>query len=622
VVARGLITDNVKASFERAEYMKQGIRIDQIEVPVSANPPGSPPHYFSDVVADLLGRLGYRYVALNPGSSFRGLHDSLVNYHRNIQPKILLCTHEEIAVSLCHGYAKTARRPALAICHNLVGLMHASMAIYDSWCDRTPMLILGGAGPANPIGRRWIDFTHSANTQGELVRAFVKWEDEPTTPEAAIHSILRGHRIATTPPMGPVYIALDKELQEKALDRILTIPDVTLPRYQAPPPIFANPDEVARAADALLAARMPLIVGGQLNYDPAATAALVELVEAVGAAYIDHNSYISFPVAHPANLNGDPAIMREADVVLAADVIDIADLLGLYGDEEGRRPASPPIKDAVIDLSLNDFAIRSWSRHGGEIAPADLRLMADPITGVQQLLKTVRARLNDRALAERIERRRKDLAARHEALRMRQKTEAAERAREPGVSRSRLVDMLWQAVRDKPAVLAGRALKGWPEGIWEFGAGGEYVGWSVGGGIGYGPGAAVGAALAAHERGQFPVAILGDGDMVMSAAALWTAVHYRIPLLAVIDNNRSFGNDEEHQRKVARYRERPLENAWIGTAMFDPEIDFATISRGFGAWAAGPIESAQDFETALHRAVEEVARGGVAVIDVRTERPS
>jgi len=601
--------------------MSDKMKIDSIEVPAGSGSAKSGPQYFSDVVAELLGRLDYRYVTLNPGSSFRGLHDSIVNYHRNTTPKVLLCTHEEIAVSFAHGYAKTARRPALAICHNLVGLMHASMAIYDSWCDRTPMLILGGSGPANPIGRRWIDFTHSANTQGEIVRPFVKWEDEPTTPESAIHSILRGHRIATTPPMGPVYISIDKELQEMALDQVPTIPDVNLARYQAPPAMYANPAEVARAADALMSARMPLIVAGQLNYDPEATAVLTALVEATGAAYLDHNAYISFPVGHPANLNGDAAIMREADVVLAIDILDIPDLVGLYGDEEGRRPASPPVKDAVIDLSLNDLAIRSWSRHGGEIAPADLRLVADPVAGMRQLIEAIKTRATDLSSTALIEKRRADLAARHDTLRARQRDEVATRAKETNVTRSRLVDMLWDATKGRPSVLAGRALKGWPEGVWDVGSGGEYVGWSVGGGIGYGPGAAVGAALAAHERGQFPVAILGDGDTVMSAAALWTAVHYRIPLLAVIDNNRSFGNDEEHQRKIARQRERPLENAWIGTAMFDPEIDFATVSRGFGAWAAGPIETARDLEQALRKGVAEVDKGGVAVIDVRTVRP-
>ncbi|MGH7906996.1 MAG: thiamine pyrophosphate-dependent enzyme, partial [Candidatus Binataceae bacterium] len=309
------------------------------------------------------------------------------------------------------------------------------------------------------------------------------------------------------------------------------------------------------------------------------------------------------------------------DVVLAIDVPDAADLMGAYGDDEGRRPKTAPPEQMVIDLSLNDFAISAWSHAGGDIAPADIRLLADPIIGIRQLLAAIRAHSQEQSIRSRIQARSGEIAARHNALRKRQREEAAARAGESGISRTRLVDALWEALEKRPAVLAGRSLKGWPEGVWEFSAAGEYLGWSGGGGIGYGPGAAAGAALAVHERGQFPVAILGDGDMAMAAGALWTAVHYRIPLLAVIDNNRSFMNDEEHQRKVARQRERPLANAWIGTAMFDPEIDFAALSRAYGAWAQHPIENARELPSALRQAIKEVDEGGVAVVDVRTVRP-
>jgi len=596
------------------------IKTMEIEQPAGLGGARPQPQFVSDAIADVLGALGYEYVTLNPGSSFRGLHDSLVNYHRNRTPKVMLCSHEEIAVAFAHGYAKAAQRPGLAICHNLVGLMHGSMAIYDAWCDRTPMLILGGAGPADPNWRRWIDFTHSANTQGELVRAFVKWEDEPATPAAAISSIIRGHRIATTPPCGPVYIALDKILQETALAAPLQIPDLSLPRYAAPALIYADPRAVGQAAEALLGAKMPVVAAGSLSYDPRATRELVALVEAIGGAYVDTLNHVSFPSVHPQNLNGDGRVMKEADVVLAIDVLDVPDLVGMYGDEEGRRPASLPAV-TVIDLSLNDFAFRSWSHVGGDLSPADIRLLADPIAGMSQLIEAVKARAQDGKIGAQIKSRIGEISARHRSLRAHQAEEAAVRAKEPGVSRSRLVDMTWEAVRGRDCVLSGRSLKGWPEGVWDFKGVGEFLGANVGGGIGYGPGAAVGAAIATHEQGKFPIVILGDGDMVMAAGALWTAVHYRIPMLAIIDNNRSFMNDEEHQRKMARHRERPLENAWIGTAMFDPEVDFATVSRGFGAWAKGPIESAQDLAPALKEAIAEVDKGGVAVIDVRTVRP-
>jgi thiamine pyrophosphate-dependent acetolactate synthase large subunit-like protein len=598
----------------------RGITARQVERPAGIGPARSRPQYFSDLVTELLGALGYNWVSLTAGASYRGLHDSLVNYHGNQQPQMLNCTHEEIAVALAHGYAKaTGGGPALVILHDLVGVMHAPMALYNAWCDRMPLLILGGSGPSDPAMRRPIEFVHSANTQGDLVHQVVKWHDEPSTQAAVIDAILRGHRIANTPPCGPVYISVDTHLQEQPLSPALSLPDPRLGRFAPPPPLYPDPAAVEKAAEILLSARLPIVVGGSLSYRSEAGALLVELVETLGGAYLDDSNFISFPTRHPLNLSGDTAVMKEADVLLMVDVPDVGATLGLYADAEGRRTAAPSGQQ-VIALSLAELAVNSWSYYGGETPPADIRLLADPIAGMRRLLAVLKAQVAAPEIATRLARRREEMARRHQALAARYREAEAARAASRELSNSHLVDLVWEAVKGRPCTLSGRNLTGWPQGVWEFNRVGEYLGNNAGGGVGYGPGGAVGAALAAQEKGKFPVAIIGDGDMVMAAGAMWTAAHYRIPLLVVISNNRSFGNDEAHQRRMARYRERPVENAWIGTAMIDPEIDYAAISRGFGAWAKGPITSVAQCRTALREAVAEVERGGVAVVDVRTVR--
>lgn len=171
----------------------------------------------SDVVVDLLKAFEIEYVAINPGATFRGLHDSLVNYGGNHAPEIILCTHEEIAVALAHGYARASGKPMGAAVHNVVGLQHASMAIYNAWADRLPVIVMGGTGPMDTANRRpWIDWVHTALVQGNLVRDFVKWDDQPASVEAVPDSFIRAYRLATTDPMGPVYICYDGDVQEKS----------------------------------------------------------------------------------------------------------------------------------------------------------------------------------------------------------------------------------------------------------------------------------------------------------------------------------------------------------------------------------------------------------------------
>ena len=224
------------------------------EAPVNLPANSARRNIYSDAMVELLGRLDIDYVFLLPGSSYRGLHDSLVNYGRNHKPKMVLTTHEQIAVSMAHGYAKATGRIGVCILHDLVGLMNGSMGVYNAFGDHAPVLILGGSGPLDPADRRWIDWLHCASTQADIVKNYVKWTEEPTTPQWHLDAIAKAHKVALTAPRGPVYVTLDCGIQEQKIDGALTMPD---PKYFQPaPPVAANPDALAAAADALLNSKL------------------------------------------------------------------------------------------------------------------------------------------------------------------------------------------------------------------------------------------------------------------------------------------------------------------------------------------------------------------------------
>ncbi|MEE8516064.1 MAG: thiamine pyrophosphate-binding protein, partial [Alphaproteobacteria bacterium] len=577
------------------------------------------PQFASDAMADVLNGLGFKYAFLNPGSSYRGLHDSLVNYNRNRQPQAVLCHHEDIAVHMAQGYAKATQRSSLSILHDLVGLMHGTMGVYNAFCDRTPVVVLGGSGPSDPKLRRGIDYLHSANVQGQLVRPFVKWDDEASTAEGVLESIVRANKIASTWPKGPVYVSVDAGVQEEKLNGPIAIPDTKLSCNQAPEPPAANDAVVERCADILINAKNPVITGGRIMYRPEATKPLVQLVELIGASYVEDRNCTCMPTNHPQNLTGDSTVVGKADVILAVDSMDVTMIVDGYSSRVRGQTGAGAGRTKIIDLSLNEFAGRSWSRVGGKLAPTTEQMLGDPVIGLKQLVDAVKTKLARKrgakaAITARINR----IAKAQARMAKRQQSTLKKRWSEAPLSPHRFAHEIHEAVKRKPTLLAVRGHRAWPAGIWQFKGCGSNLGHSGGGGVGYGPGALVGAALAARDDGRYPVGILGDGDFQMAAGALWTAVHMRVPILCIINNNTSWYNDEQHQVEVAGMRGRPKENAWIATTTREPDIDPGSIARGYGCWAGDPVTDPDEFGPALKRAMAEVENGAVAVLDVRT----
>ena len=602
--------------------------ISETPVNLPANQPQA--EYGSDLIAELIGSLGHEYIFLTPGSSFRGVHDSLVNHTKNHKPKIILVAHEEIAVAMAQGYCKATGKPAMAFLHDLVGIQHATMAFYNAMADRMPVVVLGGSGPADPAQRRKTDWIHSANTQCDIVKDVTKWTDEPITLQGCLDSIARAQRIATSAPCSPTYVSVDVLVQESNIPEGVSLPDVKTPRYLPAPPVAAPRESISSAVEALINAEWPLILGGRVGYDKATTPVMTELVEILGAAYQDGHDIICMPSNHPQNLNASfgrtkaegeykKMLMAKTDVVLCVDCLDISNNIGAY---EGARGAGEEVaagKMTVIDLSMNDFTIQHWTHIGGPLHPVDIQVQADGLYGLKQISAEIKRRAEEKPpwLAKAKDRR-AEVAMMHDKLRLSQLEAMKLKWDQVPIYLPRMTAELFNVVKEKDWLLAARNYRAWYDGIWEFDGAGQFMSNSIGGGIGYGPGGIIGSALAGRDQGKFTVAIIGDGDFTMGPAAIWTAVHYKIPIMIVLHNNTSFGNDEEHQITLAYRRGRPAENAWIGQRMVGPEPDYCTIARGYGAWAEEPVRDPEELATAFKKAADVVEKGGVALVDVRT----
>jgi thiamine pyrophosphate-dependent acetolactate synthase large subunit-like protein len=581
---------------------------------------GPTPRYGSDLVVDLLRAVGVEHVALNPGATFRGLHDSLVNYGEGT-PELILTTHEEIAVALAHGYAKAKGRPMAAVVHDIVGLQHASMAIFNAFCDRAPILVLGATGPMDATRRRpWIDWIHTALVQGTQVRDYVKLDDQPASVGAIPESLLRAWRVARTEPQGPVYLCLDAGLQEQPLDGAPALPDVA--RFQPPAPPHGDPRALDDAADRLVDARFPVIVTESLGRRPEATGPLCRLAERLGAPLVDlggeYQGRPSVPGSHPLDMTGaHREIMREADVVLA---LDVSTFLGALGETDRTTREVRLLNDRtrVIAISLDDYAFRSWAHTFQSLAPVDLPIAADAALSLPQLLAAVEDRLKRDARAAERRARAERIAARHAAIRREwQDTARLERASVPLAS-SALAAEVWEVIKDEDWVLANGSGKGWARRLWDWRPERSYGG-SGGAGLGYGLPAALGVTLAHRGSGKVCVNLQADGDLLYVVSGLYTAAHHRLPLLTVMFNNRTYGNDEEHQDAVAKARGRPVENKVVGIRIDDPAPDFARIAQGFGVHGEGPIERVEAVGPALRRALRVVKdEGRPALVDVIT----
>jgi acetolactate synthase I/II/III large subunit len=566
----------------------------------------------SDVIVDLIKQYGFPYIALNPGASYRGLHDSLVNYGGN-NPPMLLCQHEKIAVQIAHGYAKATGKPMVAIVHDVVGLLHATMGIYYAYVDRAPIFVIGATGPMDESRRRpFIDWIHTANVQGEQVRHYVKWDYQPGSIEGVPDSFARAYGAMMTEPQGPIYMCYDAWLQEQPLTTTVAMPsraDATVPV-----PMAADPAAITKIADRLLAAKFPVLLAEYVGRHAEGFNHLVALAETVGAAVYDVNGRLNFPNRHKLNLSMDKSVFRNADLILSLDTRDWEKPTHII--DRTKRATQPlyPANCEMIELGFGDIGLSKWSMDFTRMPNSSLRVLGDTLTAIPELTKLCKNRVNWGAtLADRIAKRTAEISARHDALFAKWAEQSREDWDASPISLPRLAHEVWDAIKTEDWVLTACTLQDWALKLWDFDKPYRHAGRALGTGTQIG--VSLGVALAHRGTGRLVVDIQPDGDLMFDAGALWTAAKNNIPFLIVMYNNRAYYNDWEHQIHVAEHRGTPVERAHIGQDIVGPEPDFAKMAQSCGWYAEGPIEQPGDIAGALRRAIAKVKAGQPALVD-------
>ena len=571
----------------------------------------------SDVIVDLLHAYDLPYAAINPGASYRGLHDSIVNYGGNV-PVMMLCQHEETAVQIAHGYAKASGKPMVAILHNLVGLLHANMAVYYAYIDRVPVFIVGATGPMDETKRRpRIDWIHTAQSQGEAVRAYTKWDYQPHTIDGVPDAFARGYSVMMTEPRGPIYMCYDAWVQEQALDRDVAMPPAGAARV--PTRIAAEPGALEQAADLIAAAARPVIIAEYVGREPQGFHALVALAETAGIPVYDVDSRLNFPSRHPLNMSHAKDVFRDADLVLSLDTRDwekpTTELVSATREVTSIVPA-----DAKwIDIGFGDLGLSSWALDYQRLHYAHLQILADTTIAIPALTALLQTRVaKDAALRGRIESRTKDTAAKSAKLRETWARQAKEDWDASPIALPRLASEVWDAIKDEDWVLTAGTLEHWTRKLWDFDQPYRHPGRSLGTATQFG--ISLGVALAHRDEKRLVVDMQPDGDLMFDAGAMWVAAKHRIPLLVVMYNNRAYYNDWEHQIRMAKLRGTPVERAHIGMDLDDPAPDFAAMAKSMGWYAEGPFESPDGLQAALGRAIAEVKAGRPALLDTVTQR--
>jgi acetolactate synthase I/II/III large subunit len=581
----------------------------------SANPPEvdvlTTDRTGSDFMVDVLKSLGFDYICANPGSSFRGIHESVINYGGNKSPELITCCHEESAVAMAHGYAKVEGKPLGVLAHGTVGLQHASMAIYNAWCDRVPVYVMLGNQLDATMRRPGAEWAHSVQDAAAMVRDFTKWDDTPMSLPHFAESAVRGYKIAMTPPMAPVVLVLNAEMQERALGNDVKL---AIPKLAIPAPPQGDSGAVAELARLLVAAEHPVIVADRFARTPAAMQRLVELAETLHASVINQSGRMNFPSRHPLNQSGARAI-GDADLVLGLELSDFWGVVNSFRDQLTRtsRPMTKP-GTKFVSITTGDLYVRANYQDFQRYAEVDLAIAADAEATLPALIDAVKRMMTaDRKRT--LESRGAKLAEASSAALDRSRLEASYAWDASPVSTARLCAELWGQIRNEDWALVN-GTGGWAPRLWNFDKPYQWIGGSGGAGIGYGAPAAVGAALAHKRHGRLSVNIQTDGDLMYAPGVLWTAAHHHIPLLSVMHNNRAYHQELMHVQKMCNRHSRGIDRGRLGSELVDPPIDFAKVAQGFGVHAEGPITDPKDLGPAIARAIAVVKRGEPALVDV------
>ena len=574
-----------------------------------------------DFMVDVIKSLGFEYIASNPGSSFRGIHESIITYGGNKMPEFLTCCHEESSVAMAHAYFKAEGKPMAVLAHGTVGLQHAAMAIYNAYCDRVPIYILAGNTLDATLRRPGVEWQHSVQDGAAMLRDFIKWDDQPVSLPHFAESAVRAYKIAMTPPMMPVLVMIDGALQEDPIH-----PEIAgrlrIPRLTVATPPQGDSGAVAEAARLLVNAQNPVIIADRAARTPAGIALLIELAETLQAPVIDQGGRMNFPSRHPLNQShASRQLVTSADVVLGLELTDFwgntnASRDALY--RSSRSLLKPGTK--LISITANDLFTKGNYQDFQRYPEVDVAMAADAQATLPALTEACKRLITADRTRVFKERGTRFAEANVKALQT-AREEAAYAWDATPISTARLLAELWAQIKDSDWSLVSESgnTSGWAFRLWNFEKHYQHLGDSGGAGVGYGAPASVGGALANRKHGRLSVSIQGDGDFMYAPGVMWTAAHHKIPLLAVMHNNRSYHQEVMHLQRMAGRHNRGITNASIGTTLDNPNIDYAKIAQGMGVHAQGPITNPNDLGPALKRAIDVVKRGEPSLLDVVTQ---
>ena len=423
-----------------------------------------------------------------------------------------------------------------------------------------------------------------------------------------------------TEPRGPVYLCYDVDLQEQRISEPMALPPVE--RFKPGAPVAADPEALKQAAHLLANAQWPVIIADAFGRHREALPYLTELAELLAAPVVSVGGY-NIPSTHTLNVSSRRReVLGKADVVLALDVADLAGALGsgVAAEYDPSQLIGPDTK--VIHISLWDLLQHSWAADYERLPAVDISITAATRLALPELIDLCHRAMGG-VSSHQIAQRKADVERIHHSAREQREVALNRNWNSRPISGDRLFAELWQIVKDIPWTFAGGSAAG--RGGWEVTQPGQTVsaGGASGGGLGSAAGSAIGATLALQEPDRLFVSVQGDGDFLYAPSSLWTAANLKLPLLTIVNNNRSYGNDEGHQEHMAITRGRPIENKGIGIYIEDPAPDCARIAEGFGVQAFGAVSEPDELKEVLKKAVDIVMRERRPVlVDVVTQRAS
>jgi thiamine pyrophosphate-dependent acetolactate synthase large subunit-like protein len=549
----------------------------------------------SDFMVDVFRAMGIEYVAANPGSSFDGLQESIINYGDNKSPEFLTCCHEESAVAMAHGWAKIEGKPTLMpLLHGTIGIQHGSMAVYNAYCDRVPIFMIAGLDYEGPIT------AHNATDMATMLRGYLKWDNQPASLNEFTQSVFRAYRLAATPPMAPVLVVIDASVQKDPMSgRRPAVPKLTLP--QPPAADIGSVREVARM---LVAAENPRVNAGRMARTPKGIELLVELADLLQMPVNSGGDRVNFPSRHAMAGVGS----GQADLILNLEADG-----GAAANADGSRPKVITISSVEL-MTTSNYNVVANAPQGDLIIAADAEASLPAIVEeVKRLVTPDRKRVFDQR------------GLKHAEANAKARAQAIDAARygwdSSPISLARLAAELWPLIKneDWSMVSPQGFISNWPNRLWNMDKHYRHIGSWGGAGMGYGAPAAVGAALANRKYGRLTINIQQDGDLNYAPGVLWTAAHHKIPLLTIMHNNRGYHQEVMFLQRQASARNRNPDRAHIGTRLIDPNIDYAKMAQAYGMYGEGPITNPGDLAAAFKRGIEQVKRGEPALIDVVTQ---